>query len=154
VILLENESVGGRILRLYPWREPPSIDLDRSKGYRCVNIQKFMVGWLGGSIVALWAIFAPSSAWAQGVTAAQPVALFEVHCAGCHLNGGNIVRRGKTLQLKALQKNSVDSVGAIAALIANGKNNMPAYRSKLTAPQIDALAHYVLDRAKKGWPKA
>ncbi len=117
-----------------------------------MNIQKFMFGWIGGLIIALWATSA-SPAWAQGLSPAQPAALFEVHCAGCHLNGGNIIRRGKTLQLKALQKNSADSVGAITTLIANGKNNMSAYRDKLSAPQIDALAHYVLDQAQKGWPK-
>ena len=29
--------------------------------------------------------------------------LFETHCSGCHLKGGNIIRRGKNLKLKTLQ---------------------------------------------------
>lgn len=30
--------------------------------------------------------------------------LFENHCAGCHVHGGNIIRRGKTLRLSALER--------------------------------------------------
>ncbi len=52
--------------------------------------------------------------------------LFEVHCAGCHPNGGNIIRRGKTLKQKALQRNKMDSLTAINDIITNGKNNMSA----------------------------
>lgn len=29
--------------------------------------------------------------------------IFDVHCVGCHLNGSNIIRRGKNLKLKALK---------------------------------------------------
>jgi cytochrome c6 len=152
-LLRENKSLERLILRPHAWIEQPSIDTNSPEDYRRVNIQKFMVGRIGGLIIALWATLAVP-VWAADQAAAQPAALFEVHCAGCHLNGGNIVRRGKTLKLKALQQNSADSIAAIATIVANGKNNMSAYRDKLTAPQIDALAHYVLDRATKGWAKA
>lgn len=50
--------------------------------------------------------------------------VFEVNCAGCHINGGNIVRRGKNLKMKALKKNGMDSIEAIASIVTNGKNNM------------------------------
>ena len=77
--------------------------------------------------------------------------IFEVHCVGCHINGGNIVRRGKTLKQGALKKNGVDSVETIAALVTNGKNNMPAYRDRLSAQEIQAVSVYVLEQATKGW---
>lgn len=77
--------------------------------------------------------------------------LFEVHCAGCHINGGNIVRRGKTLKLKALQRNGVDSLEAIAQLVAQGKGNMSAYADRLTAPEIQAVSAYVLQQAETNW---
>jgi cytochrome c6 len=77
--------------------------------------------------------------------------LFEVHCAGCHANGGNIVRRGKTLKLPALKRNGVETPEAIAQLIANGKGNMSAYRDRLTSDEISELARYVLDRASSNW---
>lgn len=82
---------------------------------------------------------------------AQGAALFETHCAGCHINGGNIVRRGKTLQLKALERNQVNTLEAIAALVSNGKGNMSAYQTKLSAAEIQEVSAYVLDRAQHGW---
>lgn len=77
--------------------------------------------------------------------------IFSVQCAGCHINGSNIVRRGKNLKLKALKKNNMDSIEAISSIVANGKNNMSAYKDRLTEQQIQDVATYVLDRAEKGW---
>jgi cytochrome c6 len=119
-----------------------------------VNVQKLIFGLVKGVAIALLMVSLTLPAWADDLTASiQPRVLFEVHCVGCHLNGGNIIRRGKNLKLKALQQNKVDSVEAIATLIANGKNNMSAYRDKLSTPEIDALADYVMVQAQKGWPK-
>jgi cytochrome c6 len=77
--------------------------------------------------------------------------IFETTCAGCHVNGGNIVRRNKTLKLKALEQNGYATTAAIAQIVINGKNNMSAYKTKLTKPQIDDVSAYVLDQAQKGW---
>jgi cytochrome c6 len=81
----------------------------------------------------------------------EAAAIFESTCSGCHINGGNIVRRGKTLKLKALQKNQLDNLEAIATLVAQGKGNMSAYADKLSPEQIQAVAQYVLDQAQAGW---
>ena len=119
-----------------------------------MNVQKFMFGWVARLAIALLFVSITLPVWADGLTASvPPAALFEVHCAGCHLNGGNIIRRSKTLKIKALMQNKVDTVGAIAILITNGKNNMSAYRDKLSPSEIQALAKYVLAQAQKGWPK-
>lgn len=83
--------------------------------------------------------------------APDAAAIFELHCAGCHIKGGNIVRRGKTLQLPALQRNGVDTVEAIATLVAQGKGNMSAYQDRLTPEQIQAVSAYVLEQAQKHW---
>lgn len=77
--------------------------------------------------------------------------VFEVHCVGCHINGGNIVRRGKNLKLKTLQRNKVDSVEAIGQIVANGKGIMSAYGDRLTPQEIEAVAAYVLEQAEQGW---
>jgi cytochrome c6 len=120
-----------------------------------VNAKKIMLGLVKGLMIVFLTISLASPAWAEALTASvKPEALFEVHCAGCHLNGGNIIRRGKNLKIKALAQNKVDSVEAIAALITNGKNNMSPYRDKLSTSEIDALADYVLVQAQQGWPKA
>jgi len=77
--------------------------------------------------------------------------LFEIHCAGCHAQGGNIVRRGKTLKLKALQQNGMNSAEAITQIVVQGKGNMSAYRDRLTPDEIQAVTTYVLERANQGW---
>ncbi|WP_293063224.1 hypothetical protein [Okeania sp. SIO2B3] len=50
--------------------------------------------------------------------------LFQIHCVGSHVNGGNIVRWGKNFKIETLERNKLDSVEAIAYLVKNGKNNM------------------------------
>jgi cytochrome c6 len=82
----------------------------------------------------------------------QAAALFELQCSGCHINGGNIIRRGKNLKLKALQANHVDSQEAISAMIMNGKGIMSAYADRLSPAEIELLASYVLEQANAGWP--
>ena len=78
-------------------------------------------------------------------------AVFEANCAGCHARGGNIVRRRRNLKLKALHRNQVDTTEAIASIVTNGKNNMSAYRDKLTSQEIESVAAYVLQRAEERW---
>ena len=77
--------------------------------------------------------------------------IFSIHCAGCHPNGNNIIRRGKNLKKRALRRNKLDSADAIASLVANGKNNMSAYKDRLSENQIENVAAYVLQQAEKGW---
>ena len=91
------------------------------------------------------AIASPATAAPNGAV------IFENNCAGCHVNGGNIMRRGKNLKLKALQKNGVDSVESIAQLVTHGKGLMSAYGDRLTAEEIAEVAKYVTEQAKQDW---
>ena len=77
--------------------------------------------------------------------------LFETHCAGCHAHGGNIIRRGKNLKLKTLQRRQLDSREAIAQLVIQGKGVMSAYGDRLTPAEIDAVSEFVLEQAASGW---
>ena len=77
--------------------------------------------------------------------------IFQANCAGCHANGGNIVRRGKNLKLKALQRNHVDNLDAAIELVTNGKNNMSAYKDRLSPQEIELVSTYVLERAANNW---
>ncbi|MEO1145651.1 MAG: c-type cytochrome [Cyanobacteria bacterium J06638_22] len=79
------------------------------------------------------------------------IEVFEVHCAGCHINGGNIVRRGKNLKQRTLERRGYDSIEAIAQLVTNGKGLMSAYRDRLTPEEITAVAAYVLEQAENDW---
>ncbi|BAZ42437.1 cytochrome c class I [Calothrix sp. NIES-4101] len=77
--------------------------------------------------------------------------IFEINCAGCHMNGSNIIRRGKNLKINALKKYHMDSIAAITEIVTNGKNNMSAYKDKLTATEIQNVAEYVLKQAENNW---
>ena len=77
--------------------------------------------------------------------------IFSAHCVGCHINGGNIVRWGKTLKKNALKKYGMNSLEAISSIVSNGKNNMSAYKTRLTKQQIEEVAVYVLEQAEKDW---
>ncbi|MBW4509048.1 MAG: c-type cytochrome [Scytonematopsis contorta HA4267-MV1] len=77
--------------------------------------------------------------------------IFESNCAGCHINGSNIIRRGKNLKIKALKKYGYDSTEAIAEIVTNGKNNMSAYKDRLSEEQIQEVAAYVLEQANNNW---
>jgi cytochrome c6 len=77
--------------------------------------------------------------------------IFNFHCAGCHINGGNIIRRGKNLKKPALEKYGMNTLEAVTGIITNGKNNMSAYKDRLTPEEIETVAAYVLQQAETGW---
>ncbi len=81
----------------------------------------------------------------------QGAEIFQVHCVGCHARGGNIVRWWKNLKIRTLKRNKLDSIEAIAYLVKNGKNNMSAYKDRLTETEIEIVSGYVLQQAENGW---
>ena len=84
------------------------------------------------------------------VSSPAPV-LFEQNCAGCHVNGGNVIRRGKNLKKKAMARNGYGDVDAIAQIITNGKGIMSAYGDRLNSEEISAIAGYVHEQSESGW---
>ncbi|AFY48138.1 cytochrome c, mono- and diheme variants family [Nostoc sp. PCC 7524] len=88
---------------------------------------------------------------ANAADIANGVKIFDIHCAGCHINGGNIIRRGKNLHQKALKKYGMDSIEAITSIVTNGKSNMSAYKDRLTEQEIQDVAAYVLTQAETNW---
>ncbi|MEM9944788.1 MAG: c-type cytochrome [Cyanobacteria bacterium P01_D01_bin.36] len=83
--------------------------------------------------------------------ATTPETLFELNCAGCHLNGGNVIRRGKNLKRRAMERNGYAEVDAIAQIITNGKGIMSAYGDRLSEEEISAIARYVHNQSASGW---
>ncbi len=77
--------------------------------------------------------------------------IFQVQCAACHAGGGNIIRRGKNLKLKTLERNHFETVEAIQAIVTQGKGNMSAYGDRLSVDEITAVSEYVLAQAAAGW---
>ena len=93
-------------------------------------------------------LLAPLSVHADGEL------LFQQHCAGCHVNGGNIIRRGRTLKLAALERQGLDSSEAIAAIASTGIGQMSGYGAQLGEEGIAEVAAWVWEQAQLGWPKA
>jgi cytochrome c6 len=117
----------------------------------------WQIGWdslkVGIFLILLSCWWLPRMALAQvQAPALEAPALFEANCAGCHLHGGNIVRRGKNLKLNALERNGYTAPAAIAEIIAHGKGNMSAYQERLSADEINTLATYVWEQAQLNWP--
>lgn len=106
------------------------------------------------SLISILSILIVLMAW-QATALAENLSdsakIFNVQCAGCHPNGGNIIRRGKSLQKKALQKNQMESLEAIAEIVTYGKNNMSAFQDRLSKQEIEAVSAYVLERAENNW---
>jgi cytochrome c6 len=79
--------------------------------------------------------------------------LFEQHCAGCHVNGSNIIRRGKTLKLAALERQGLASEQAIATIAAQGLGQMSGYGSVLGEQGTQEVAAWVWQQALADWPR-
>lgn len=102
--------------------------------------------------MGLWAsglLIGPAPALAAD---ADGAALFEAHCAGCHVHGGNIIRRGRTLKLAALERNGITSASAVAVIAANGLGQMGGYGPVLGPAGPEQVGAYVWQQALLGWP--
>ena len=77
--------------------------------------------------------------------------LFISHCAGCHVNGGNIIRRGKTLRLSALKRNGLDSQEEIAKIAREGIGIMSGYKDVLGEGGDKQVAIWIFEQAQNAW---
>lgn len=117
------------------------------------NLKKILTAFL--LILTLGFVeIATNSQIAIADTATNPTTaaeVFSANCAGCHINGSNIIRRGKNLKQKALKKYGMDSIANISNLVTNGKGIMPAYKDRLSEQQIIDVSAYVLSQAETDW---
>ena len=78
-------------------------------------------------------------------------ALFIAHCSGCHINGGNIVRRRKTLKLETLKKNGINDPEAIAKIAREGIGSMSGYKQVLGENGEKLVADWIWMKAQNAW---
>ncbi|PLZ85001.1 cytochrome C [Fischerella muscicola CCMEE 5323] len=92
---------------------------------------------------------------AEAAEMSDAAKIFNSNCASCHIGGGNILISEKTLKKEALQKYlenyNTNSIEAIIHQVQNGKNAMPAFKSKLSEDEIIQVAAYVFQKAEQGW---
>ena len=77
---------------------------------------------------------------------------FKAKCAMCHgADGSGSTATGKALKVRDLSSPEVQSQtdAQISDIVSNGKDKMPAYKSKLTDDQIKGLVAYIRTLAKK-----
>ena len=91
------------------------------------------------------------TAQAAVTDSSQGALLFEQHCAGCHIHGGNIIRRGKNLKLKTLERYDIATVDAIAALARDGHGQMSGYADALGTDGDQIVAEWILKQAQNAW---
>ena len=77
--------------------------------------------------------------------------LFKNHCAGCHINGSNIIRRSKNLKIGSLKHNGIDSPEEIAKIARQGIGIMDGYEEQLGDNGAQAVADWVWEQAQKAW---
>ena len=77
--------------------------------------------------------------------------LFTQNCSGCHLKGGNIIRRGKTLKLSALERNGISNPEAIAKIARNGVGIMSGYKEVLGEGGDKLVAEWIWEQAQNAW---
>jgi len=108
-----------------------------------------------------WWILSPRPALGADLTPAplartQPsgAVLFSQHCAGCHVNGGNVIRRGKTLRLAALRRAGLESGEDVARVASVGQGQMGGYGEVLGPGGAEAVGDWVWRQALADWPKS
>lgn len=89
----------------------------------------------------------------SSVAAAQShvATLFASNCLVCHGADGEGTPTGKALKAAGFHSPAVKKMSdaGLAAIIRNGKNNMPAFGNRLTSPQIENLVSYIRALQKK-----
>ena len=77
--------------------------------------------------------------------------IFMKNCSSCHMNGGNIIRRGKTLKLKALKKNGLISPEDIAKVAREGTGIMSGYSEAIGEGGDQLVALWIWEQAQNAW---
>ena len=106
---------------------------------------------IGAFLVLLLSLGSTGASLAAGADNSTGALLFEQHCAGCHINGGNIIRRGKNLKLKTLERDEIATVTAIAAIAREGRGQMSGYADVLGTDGDQLVAEWVLIQAQNAW---
>ena len=77
--------------------------------------------------------------------------LFKNNCAGCHINGSNIIRRSKNLKISSLKHNGIEDPEAIAKIARQGIGIMDGYKDQLGDNGDQIVAIWILEQAQKAW---
>ncbi len=117
--------------------------------YYCLNTNKMKRLFASLTLVLVALLYSPQRSLAAGEVSGEN--LFINHCAGCHMNGGNIIRRRKTLKIEALKNNGLDNPEAIARVARNGIGIMSGYEQNLGKEGDKIVADWIWTQAQNAW---
>ena len=121
-----------------------------SKFKTTLNISKKLIGInFSIALILLFLISFPLSLNSMEERNAENI--FSQHCAGCHIKGGNIIRRNKTLKLKDLNRNGIDSPDAIAKIAKEGIGSMSGYKDVLGEDGDEIVAKWIWEQSQNAW---
>ena len=86
------------------------------------------------------------------LAAADGAAIYKAKCAMCHAaDGSGNTTMGKSMKLRDLRSPEVQKQtdAELTKWTADGKGKMPAYKTKLSEAEINALVAHMRDLAKK-----
>ena len=88
------------------------------------------------------------------VVAAGPdaAAIYKSKCAMCHAaDGSGNTPVGKAMKVRDLRSEEIQNMKdeELEKVIESGKNKMPAYKSKLSKAEIDAMVKYIRSLGNK-----
>ncbi len=81
----------------------------------------------------------------RAMAADDAAATFKSQCVVCHGADGTGTPTGKSLKVADLTSEAVQKTpnAQLAAVVSDGKNNMPPFKNSLSKEQIDGLVAYV-----------
>jgi cytochrome c6 len=104
------------------------------------------------SLLTVFVVFALFSLFLPVTRADDSAALYKSKCAMCHgPDGSSNTSVGKAMKASDLRSEAVQKKtdAQLIEATTNGKGKMPAYKGKLTEPQIKGLVQYIRELAKK-----
>ena len=100
-------------------------------------------------IFCIFFIIGPKNLQALDSNSGQNI--FKNHCAGCHINGGNIIRRSKNLKISSLKRNGIDNPESIAQIAREGIGIMQGYEDRIGDKNDQIVAKWIWEQAQKAW---
>lgn len=104
-----------------------------------------------GLTLLLWS--PPAWGASDPVVLQRGARLFANHCSGCHVNGGNVIRRSKTLRRQDLLKAGIQGPADVSRIAAVGVGQMDGYGEVLGEGGPEAVGAWVWRQAELGWPR-
>ena len=107
-----------------------------------------------GSIAIIFSLisaFFISSNQSLALNNSQGEKLFFQHCSACHIKGGNIIRRNKTLKMSALIRNGIETPEEIAEIARFGIGIMNGYEKVLGEDGSQIVANWVWEQSQNAW---